>query len=325
MAAPPRHVIAGVDEAGLGPMLGPLCIGVSAFEAPFNLTNPYDLWTPLSALVSADPKTKARKIVVCDSKKLHSSAKGVRNLEESLLPFLGNLAVPSASFRALWQQHALAPLAVLKTLPWYANAEFALPLAGHADKIEIRRRKLADAFKHAEIKPLRLAVLPVVVPEFNRLIDQHRNKSDVNLSAFCAVVSGLWQAYSRLSVACDRLGARAYYADALRTFFGVKEIEIKSESETRSAYILRDGPERELKISFRVAADVDCFPVALASMLAKYTRELCMEAFNAYFVAQQPGLKPTKGYVTDARRWLEDSAVMREVAEVDQRLLIRAR
>ena len=32
-----------------------------------------------------------------------------------------------------------------------------------------------------------------------------------------------------------------------------------------------------------------------------------MEAFNNWFEARQPGLKPTAGYTTDGRRWLEDA------------------
>jgi hypothetical protein len=47
-------------------------------------------------------------------------------------------------------------------------------------------------------------------------------------------------------------------------------------------------------------------PVALASMIAKLTRELAMMRFNRYFAARMPELKPTAGYYGDAGRWLRD-------------------
>ncbi len=45
-------------------------------------------------------------------------------------------------------------------------------------------------------------------------------------------------------------------------------------------------------------------PVALASMLAKYVRELCMGQFNRYWGHLVPGLQPTAGYYVDAQRFL---------------------
>ena len=60
-----------------------------------------------------------------------------------------------------------------------------------------------------------------------------------------------------------------------------------------------------MQVSFEVDADSGHMPVALASMLAKYTRELLMSRFNAYFARRLPDVKPTAGYATDGQRWLE--------------------
>jgi hypothetical protein len=43
-------------------------------------------------------------------------------------------------------------------------------------------------------------------------------------------------------------------------------------------------------------------------MAAKYVRELSMHAFNAFWAARVPGLRPTAGYPTDAQRWRGDAA-----------------
>jgi len=57
-------------------------------------------------------------------------------------------------------------------------------------------------------------------------------------------------------------------------------------------------------------------PVALASIVSKYVRELSMELFNRFWAEHVPGVKPTKGYPVDARRFRVD------IAEAQRRLNI---
>ncbi len=54
---------------------------------------------------------------------------------------------------------------------------------------------------------------------------------------------------------------------------------------------------------FAPKADDDHFTVALASMTAKYVRELYMHRFQRWFARRLPGVKPTAGYGTDANRF----------------------
>jgi ribonuclease HII len=72
-----------------------------------------------------------------------------------------------------------------------------------------------------------------------------------------------------------------------------------------SRYRLRFG-ESLATITFASKSDEHHFPVALASMIAKYTRELQMIRLNRYFAGMMPELKPTAGYVTDGRRFLKE-------------------
>jgi ribonuclease HII len=61
------------------------------------------------------------------------------------------------------------------------------------------------------------------------------------------------------------------------------------------------------RIEFTVGGEAR-IPVALASMTAKYLRELCMRAFNAFWGERAAGLEPTAGYPVDAHRWRRDAA-----------------
>ena len=63
--------------------------------------------------------------------------------------------------------------------------------------------------------------------------------------------------------------------------------------------------QTNLEIRFQPKAEERYLPVALASMLAKYLRELFMMQFNAYWKKKLPNLQPTAGYPMDAKRFLD--------------------
>ena len=64
---------------------------------------------------------------------------------------------------------------------------------------------------------------------------------------------------------------------------------------------------RRTVIHFREKGEAAFMPTALASMLCKYLRELCMHSFNAWWCNQIAGLRPTAGYYQDGSRlWLMD-------------------
>ena len=95
------------------------------------------------------------------------------------------------------------------------------------------------------------------------------------------------------------------------------------------AFTLRARAGAEVKsgaFSFLVEGESAHMPVALASMVAKFIRELAMLRFNQHWgrvrmAALGQEIKPTAGYRNDAHRWLE------EIGEVmtpdDRRQLVR--
>lgn len=72
----------------------------------------------------------------------------------------------------------------------------------------------------------------------------------------------------------------------------------------RSVYAL---PAAACRVEFSVGGESRT-PVAVASMTAKYVRELAMRAFNAHWSGLDPALAATAGYPVDAARWRGQAA-----------------
>jgi hypothetical protein len=66
-------------------------------------------------------------------------------------------------------------------------------------------------------------------------------------------------------------------------------------------------------------------PTALASMTAKYLRELSMRAFNEFWCAHIPDLKPTAGYYGDSRRFKRAIESKQRELGIDDHLIWRSR
>ena len=107
-------------------------------------------------------------------------------------------------------------------------------------------------------------------------------------------------------------------------------VETVREEPEHSAYVVceRDDEEgtrwlpRRMRIAFRVRGEEHSFAVALASCLAKYAREISMEAFNAHFARFGKDIRPTAGYRGDAQRWLADAQEAIGASGIDRELLM---
>ena len=76
--------LAGIDEAGYGPFVGPLSVGWSLFRVPDPGT---DLWKTLKGPVARKPNRKDPRLRVDDSKKVHSGPLGRQRLERAVAAF----------------------------------------------------------------------------------------------------------------------------------------------------------------------------------------------------------------------------------------------
>lgn len=305
-------IYAGIDEAGYGPLLGPLCVGSVAFRLgsdavpPCGRSNaapsPPDLWALLSRAVCRAPKDARRRIAVADSKKLKSGGKlPLVHLERGVLSFLPGLLPTDDEefFRAVG-----LGITGTEQSPWHRTAR-SLPTSHARDALAISRNLARIACEGAQIEVDRLAVSALEPEAFNALYRSLGNKAHVNMSLVFHALRAIdaLRGQSPAFVAIDRQGGRASYTAELEAHVarGAAVRTVREDGEI-STYAVGDG----LFVSFEVEAEARHLPVALASMAAKYTRELSMARLNAYFSTFLPDLAPTAGYVEDGRRFLAE-------------------
>lgn len=310
----------GLDEAGYGPLLGPLVIGAAVLRVE---DDGVDLRERLEGLV-ARAGGRRRKgplpIPVDDSKEilrrqgLEGLARGVR----ALVAAAGH-AVPADLGDWLERFGDRGPGAFAHE-PWFAGAEQALlPLT--EVPADLRARFLLTG-----VEPLTLLVSPVLPGELNEAWAAADNKARVLFLATSALLLRLLEAHPAedAEVRLDRQGGRLDYAGLLADVFPFHPVERLPAPRGEACYRLRHAG-RVVTLTFSTRGDAQHLEVGLASMAAKLTRELFMQRFNAWFGARQPGLEPTAGYVQDGRRWLAEVAPLLAREGIDPARLVRTR
>ncbi len=305
----------GIDEAGYGPNLGPLVMTAVQAESispwtgddrPDAVAAP-DVWIDLAPGVvraGGDPT----RIWVDDSKAILRSGKGRDRLE------LASLASIHAAGRGI----PATLTALLEALG--AGAGDEAELSPWFDELEPGARwpwiwspeSLAAALDARPLEPAagtwRLSAVDAVVvgpARFNSELGTSGLKSDVHFAAFRQLLDRAWERAGDgrpTFVTGDKHGGRHYYLESLSRAFPGAWIDRGRESPELSRYTIRDGARR-LELAFRPRADRENGLVALASIVSKAVRELWMDGFNAYWRTRIPGLRPTAGYPTDARRF----------------------
>jgi ribonuclease HII len=289
--------VVGIDEAGYGPNLGPLV------QAAVGLYLPDDDpagWETLKPVVRRCHEKDDRRLLIDDSKKVYTRH-GLEGLERSLWPLtapdpytlselLWGLEEPPAWGKELCNEAWFDPDDVLPLqLDHTAGWQAAGPV-----RAAIGERWYGD---------FRL----VPAPRFNRICDESGSKGSVLARGLVEVLAGM---YGRLSdpapliVHCDKLGGRNYYAAMVQQAFPDGWVVPELESAAESRYRV-DRLDRPVTVIFRPRADAESVAVALASMLCKYLREVCMRQFNRFWAKHVPGIKPTAGYPGDSKRFFE--------------------
>ena len=318
-------IVVGIDEAGYGPLLGPLVVTGVAFEVPDDAVDAC-LWGLLSDSVTRRASRRDSRLPVLDSKKLHKSGAGLASLERSALAMLRSAHRLPETFAALLRRVAPQVLGDMAGYPWYRDLDFALPVEAQAGAIATSANAVR---RNARRRGLRLSGVlsePLLEGHYNRLVSSTRNKAVVLLGLTLRIVQRvITKADGRpLRIVIDRQGGRTHYADHLMTSFAGFDLRIIEESPQRSAYSLVRSPAA-CTVEFCTDGEDHHLAVALASIYSKYLRELFMRGLNRYWVQRVGSLRPTAGYYTDGLRFLEDIGPALDRQGVDRGMLVRCR
>jgi len=128
---------------------------------------------------------------------------------------------------------------------------------------------------------------------------------------------------ARLAV-CDKQGGRDRYLPMLGASYpDAAVVRRGAEQRDHSEYTLRRSG-RDAVIRFESKGERH-LPVAAASMLAKYVRELSMELLNAFWARDVAALRATAGYPQDAKRFLADIEAARAARGIPREEMVRCR
>jgi hypothetical protein len=319
-------IVAGIDEAGYGPLLGPLVVACAAFEVDDEVADT-DLWSLLApTVVRRPPKRNEPRIAVDDSKRLYSGGRGLWRLERGVLGMLSATGHRPRTLTDLLEITSPGAVKCATSVPWYRDVTHALPAAADGPEIEAAIEALDRQLVRTTIRPRRIAAELLFEPELNRLIADGATKADAAFGRVAALLQELRHDIpaGHVILHLDRQGGRTHYLEPLSRALPNAVVGVVEEGRQASRYLVEDG-DRTWEIRVAVGGDRLQLPVALASMTAKYVRELMMGLFNRFWAARVPGLRPTAGYPADGHRFLTDIAPMIGALAVDPATLVRCR
>jgi ribonuclease HII len=306
----------GTDEAGYGPNLGPLVITGTLWKVPNLTTELFDL---LATAIS--PNKTSDRIRVCDSKDLYQSSGSIAALETSIFGLLGD--IPKN-----WKQLVKSlgcPYSNKRQEVWLANSQLKLPLKADRHQASALHELFQTTCKSANIELVSVRTATVFANQFNEQVAIQGNKATVLSSTTLNIVRKLLKSTKRedTKIICDKHGGRSKYAGVLQHHLTDQLIRTDEESLATSRYgWLENG--RDFNIEFNARGE-SSLPVAFASMVSKYVREVYMKLWNQFWLQHLPSLKPTKGYPQDAKRFMADIESVRDQLEISRESVWRCR
>jgi ribonuclease HII len=350
----------GTDEAGYAPNLGPLVIsctvwhvadqapcesvapkqprrkgkrnaareaGCQTLDPPAGQPTEIDLYRRLRQCVcdGSGREDDELRLVLADSKVLYSPARGIGLLERGVLAMLALVKQVPSDWRSAWQLLDGESAAHLEHLPWHLGYDSALPHAANRDDVLAAADRLRDGLAGAGVRLVSIRSAALFPQPFNAGTERWGNKAEALSRWTLGLVAEALEGCPAedVYVVCDKHGGRNFYGRLLQQHFPDYLIEVHGESLARSTY--RWGPP-EQRVEVRFCAGGESYlPVAAASMVSKYLRELAMQAFNDFWCRHVPSLRRTAGYPGDALRFKQDIASMQHQLGIDDRMLWRQR
>lgn len=314
-------ILIGIDEAGYGPHLGPMVVTAAACASADPSVN---LWEELHDVASKTARKDGR-IVVADSKRIYHPEVGLRGLEEASLPFLGCLNLPRPVGYETFCRFLLGPFEPSHlSAPWYQNAPLLIPTVLSIEELTRLTHRLREGFARAGVTLASVRSRMADAVEFNAGVRRMGNKSEFLFGCFADLLNDFRRAYPAddLVLFVGKHGGKTFYQRNLQSLFFFQALEVERETQRQSTYRIRDQGRR-ITVHFLMDGEDQQFLIALASCVSKYLREVSMSLFNRYWQQHIPGLRPTAGYGTDARRFLRAIRSRAATLRIGEESLVR--
>jgi hypothetical protein len=300
-----------------------------------------DLYHLLRETIVRKPNTGTH-IAIADSKALYKPGSGLAQLERGFHAALHAIKRPASRWSTLVDSLAADPHNCHQALPWHDGFDCALPIDAPHNELSRLGQQLSVACTTSGVRPIAVRARLVFPAEFNELTEHYGTKG----AALSHVTIGLLREVmdcvsappaeagsppptsdlrppASFHVVCDKHGGRNRYHSLLQHHFSDEWIDTLVESRAVSRYHWGSS-ESGVEVAFRTGGE-SFMPAALASMTAKYLRELSMRAWNQFWCARVPGLRPTAGYPLDARRFKTEIEPAQRELQIDDHVLWRRR
>lgn len=278
-------IVVGIDENGLGPLLGPLTTTAVTirFSSAYRAESFRDRGLALG-LTDSKASAATRKMRFAESVSLALLARTLGRVPSHASELFGLLHLdgplglaapcPDAATRALCHAHDRA-------LPTYG---------GSLEEGDEALRPLEKG--RSKLTVLRVRTVVSCAGVLNAQLDAGRNKLAVDLAAMERLALDAREAIGEpITALCGMVGGirdvPKFASHLPRSSF--EEIEA---SRSRLHYRLPEIGD----LQFLVDADAEHLPVALASMVGKYLRELAMSRIVDFHLGHDPELPQPSGY-----------------------------
>lgn len=317
-------LVIATDEAGYGPMIGPLVIVATAWKLPAAVS----LETAAQRLAQPLTIDGLGPLWVDDSKKIFKPPRPGAAVVKPAIDWLSEAAAhwlrlpdPATNLDSWLRQVAADDAADLLATPWYHSSnrlawsaasrpargrqaagsnphdqQGQQQIPGPAEAADQVYQPLIDHWSAGGLQLVGQAARVIDAETLNLWLDTAGNKSDLLGATTSRLAIELLQSMidrhqqdgpiERLSIHSDRLGGRAYYGAMLQHQLPDRMLMVLAETSQRSSYRLIADDQGLPPLEWHFSVSGDQFPpVAMSSVIAKSTRERLMGRLNGYFQA----------------------------------------